>query len=426
MTLGSIDLNPLQVASRLGTRPGFFWLDGDARFGTRGRWSFLGCDPVEVRRGTEPWLDAFEGLDAAHGQDRSDQPFAPRWVGFVAFDAEPRAGDDRKRRTLPGPEVPTVWLGRYGAVVAYDHLNHSCHVVGDGEGDVRALMDALGGGEVASMGFEVSGLHATTDAAHGAAIERAQAYMATGDIYQVNLSRMWQGTFAGSPLGLYLRMREAGPVPVGAYLNAGDVALLCRSMETFLDWNVDSGRLASRPIKGTRPLGVAHTAQENESALPADAKEHAEHVMIVDLMRNDLGRVARSGSVEVTGLLEVEHYAGLSHLVSTVQCRTRDGVTVTDIVGAAFPPGSVTGTPKVRALDVILELEGHRRGVFTGCIGFISRGGGMKWAVAIRTAQVQDRHIYYHAGGGIVTASRFKDEVRETGLKAEVFLRSLR
>jgi anthranilate/para-aminobenzoate synthase component I len=255
---------------------------------------------------------------------------------------------------------------------------------------------------------------------HGRAIEAALEHIARGDIYQVNLARRWMAGWEGDPLALFLAMREASPVPLGFYVGAGDHAVLALTMETFLDWEGLGGRLATRPIKGTIARGADAIADAR--ALRADPKEHAEHAMIVDLMRNDLGRVAATVSVKVERLMEVEPYAGLSHLVSTVACTTREGVTLDDVLAATFPPGSVTGAPKVRAMEIIDALEPHPRRVYCGAVGMIDRAGGARFAVAIRTAQVRAGTVTYHAGGGLVAASVVEREIAETELKARVFL----
>jgi anthranilate/para-aminobenzoate synthase component I len=191
-------------------------------------------------------------------------------------------------------------------------------------------------------------------------------------------------------------------------------------MERFVQWDAGSRRLVTRPIKGT--IRREPTDDGASERLLADPKEQAEHSMIVDLMRNDLGRVAETGTVRVDAPLVVEPFTGLYHLVSTVSCKTRPEVTLEQILDATFPPGSVTGAPKIRALEIIEELEQHARGIYCGALGFIDREGGLSLAVAIRTATVRGEEVQYWAGGGIVEASDPDREVEETELKARVFL----
>ena len=215
-------------------------------------------------------------------------------------------------------------------------------------------------------------------------------------------------------------MRVASRVPLGMFLDAGDHSVLACTMERFIHWDAQTKKLVTRPIKGT--IRREPTDDGASERLRADPKEQAEHSMIVDLMRNDLGRVAQIGTVHVEAPLVVEPFTGLYHLVSTVSCTTGPEVTLDQILEATFPPGSVTGAPKIRALEIIEELEQQPRGVYCGALGFIDHGGGLSLAVAIRTATVRDGKVDYWAGGGIVEASDPDREVAETELKARVFL----
>jgi para-aminobenzoate synthetase component 1 len=214
-------------------------------------------------------------------------------------------------------------------------------------------------------------------------------------------------------------------VPFGGYFADGAHAVLACSMERFLRWDAASGDLVTRPIKGTTQRVGGDDARE-QGALRDDPKERAEHTMIIDLMRNDLGRVAQVGTVQVRDRMGVEPYAGLHHLVSTVRCRTAAGTTRRDILDATFPPGSVTGTPKVRAMEIIDALEPCARDVYTGAVGFVDRAGGLSLAVAIRTAVVARGEVRYWAGGGIVEASDPSRELAETEWKARAFLDAVR
>jgi len=254
---------------------------------------------------------------------------------------------------------------------------------------------------------------------HRSAIVQALDYIARGDVYEVNLARRWTAKFEGSAFALWQAMRDASRVPLGMFLDAGERAVLACTMERFVRWHAESRTLVTRPIKGT----IRREAGDDDAPerLRTDPKERAEHSMIVDLMRNDLGRVAETGSVSVDAPLAVEPFTGLYHPVSTVSCVTRPEVTLPSILQATFPPGSVTGAPKIRALEIIEELEQHPRGVYCGAVGFVDHDGGLSLAVAIRTATVQAGEVHYWAGGGIVEASDPDREVAETNLKARVF-----
>ncbi|MDW8362269.1 MAG: anthranilate synthase component I family protein [Myxococcales bacterium] len=416
-----------RVALALRGRPGLAWLDGDGR-SEAGRWSFLACDPVErieVRFG-EPWLDALGrlGVDGAHAEPSSVAAIAPRWIGWIAYDAawsHDAPGPRRLRRERARPVVR--WL-RYDAVVALDGSCGRAWVVGDDEAAAARLHHAIERpGEPPRA--RANALHVTPASEHRSAVAAAREAIARGDVYQVNLARCWRASFEGEALAVFLTMRRASPVPLGFFLDAGPPVVLGRSMECFLRWEGPGRRLETRPIKGTvaraGPLDDARIAEQ----LRADPKERAEHVMIVDMARNDLGRVAETGTVRVERPLEVEPYARLSHMVSTVACVTRREVRAADVMAATFPPASVTGAPKRAAIQHIEALEPVARGVYCGALGMVTRAGVLHLAVAIRTAQCFGDELVYHAGGGIVFDSDPDREIAETELKARVFLDAL-
>jgi para-aminobenzoate synthetase component 1 len=253
-----------------------------------------------------------------------------------------------------------------------------------------------------------------------AAVEKVRDYIARGDVYQVNLSQMFRGRFDGDPWLLWQALFRRNPAPFYAYVEAGDHQVASTSMERFLA--LRDGVLEARPIKGTRPRG--RTAAEDEALaaeLRASPKDDAELSMIVDLLRNDLGRVCATGSVAVREHKRLESYANVHHLVSVVQGRLRPGATVGDILRAAFPCGSITGCPKIRAMEVIDELEPHRRHVYTGSIGYLGWHGTLDLNVAIRTAEVHRGRCSFAVGGGIVYDSHPADEFEETLDKGRTF-----
>jgi para-aminobenzoate synthetase component 1 len=302
-----------------------------------------------------------------------------------------------------------------------DHEDGTSWLVGDDEEACRAFEERLSRATAGEPSAPHVGEICVDDAdEHRRAILQALELIAQGQIYEVNLARRWSASFEGDALALWQAMRVASRVPLGMFLDGGDHSVLACTMERFIHWDAGSRRLVTRPIKGTirrEPLDDGASAR-----LRADPKEQAEHSMIVDLMRNDIGRVAEVGSVRVDAPLVVEPFTGLYHLVSTVSCSTRSGVGLREVLEATFPPGSVTGAPKIRALEIIESLEQHPREVYCGALGFIDHEGGLSLAVAIRTALVRDGAVHYWAGGGIVEASDPHREVAETELKARVFL----
>jgi anthranilate/para-aminobenzoate synthase component I len=348
----------------------------------------------------------------------------PAWVGFVAYDAAlPSLLKGGLRLARPAGRPVARWA-RYRAVFAFDHAEGRAFYCGDDAEACAELRARVHAGRPKPPEARASAPVGEDPAQHLRAIDAALDHIGRGDVYQVNLARRFSARYEGSSLALFLAMREASPVPFGFFAETDRLAVLGRSMERFLRWEGPGGRLESRPIKGTAPRPPSDRGAV-EQALRADAKERAEHAMIVDLMRNDLGRVAVTGSVEVAGLFEVEPYARLSHLVSTVRCRTRPEVTLADVLEATFPPGSVTGAPKVRAVQLIEALERSARGVYCGAYGHVDRTGGLHLAVAIRTATIASGVAEYHAGGGLVEASVPRKELAETELKARAFLDAL-
>jgi para-aminobenzoate synthetase component 1 len=272
---------------------------------------------------------------------------------------------------------------------------------------------------------EGPGVFGVDRAAYQAKVRRVLDYIAAGDCYQVNLAHRLEASLENaSAAALFQRLRAASPAPYAAYLDCGDHQVLSSSPELFL--RVAAGRVVTRPIKGTRPRGgtpsedAAHAAE-----LLGSAKDRAELVMIVDLERNDLGRVCEYGSVRVARLCELESFAQVHHLVATVEGRLRPGVTPLQALRAAFPGGSITGAPKIRAMEIIEELEPVRRGVYTGAIGWVDGAGNGEWNIAIRTIVVKDGRAYFHVGGGIVADSDPAAEYAETLAKAQGMLAAL-
>ncbi len=251
-------------------------------------------------------------------------------------------------------------------------------------------------------------------------------YIADGDVYQVNLAQPFQARFEGALSALFLRARQVSPAPLTAFLRTDDYAIVSLSPERFLHLCPVTRRVHTRPIKGTRPRG----SNEQEDRRLADdlrnsAKDRAEHIMIVDLERNDLGRVAQTGTVQVAELMALEGYAQVFHLTSTVEAVLRPEVDLAQILRATFPGGSITGAPKIRAMQIIEEVEPVAREVYTGAIGYIGFHGGLDLNVAIRTAVVRNGVITFHAGGGIVADSDADAEYEETLAKAQGWFESI-
>ncbi|MGH8143527.1 MAG: chorismate-binding protein, partial [Steroidobacteraceae bacterium] len=263
-----------------------------------------------------------------------------------------------------------------------------------------------------------------------ARVQAALEHIRAGDIYQANLSRPWRAQFAGAiepgtAAALYEALRTANPAPFAALAQYRGWSLLCSSPERLV--RVADGRVDTRPIAGTRPRSRTVGADERElAALIAHPKERAEHIMLVDLERNDLGRICQPGSVQADPLMVTETYAHVHHIVSNVSGRLRDGLTPVDVLRAVFPGGTITGCPKFRCMQIIAELEGEARAAYTGAIGFVNHDGSMDMNILIRSLTLSGRRLEFRAGGGIVADSDWERELTETRAKARGLLAALR
>ncbi len=258
-------------------------------------------------------------------------------------------------------------------------------------------------------------------AAYQEAFQRIQNYLHEGDCYQVNLTQRFSVDVSGSSWGIYQAMRNTNPAPFSAYLNIPGGEVISFSPERFLQ--VQTGQVETRPIKGTRPRGK--TVAEDEQlrySLINSAKDRAENLMIVDLLRNDISKSCKTGSVHVPSLFALESYANVHHLVSTITAELKADRNAIDLLKDAFPGGSITGAPKIRAMEIIEELEPVARSLYCGSIGYIDYHGNMDTSIAIRSSYRHHHKLYYHAGGGIITDSNAEDEYKELHHKASFFL----
>jgi para-aminobenzoate synthetase component 1 len=424
-------LEPGEALRRLlrGERP--FLLDGGVDADGLGRFSFGGCDPDDglVWRAGDAG-DPLALLAAAQARWSSgpvdDKPW-PLAVGYLGYDlGRAIVGGARRFAALDDVGLPAIDFARYPAVWRLDGETGRAEVLARDGGAAERLLARLGRTppplappRVGAARWELA------PATYRARVERVLEYLRAGDAYQVNLShRLRAPVEEAAAAALYLRLRAAAPAPLGAFLHTGAGALLGNSPELFLD--VRPGAVETRPIKGTRRRGP--TAEEDArlaDALAASAKDMAEHLMIVDLERNDLGRVAEIGSVRVEGYARRVTLPTLHHLVSTVRARPRPDVDLAAILAATFPGGSITGAPKLRAMQIIDELEGVQRGPYCGALGWLGAGVHAGLSLAIRTAVVRDGELLLSVGGGIVADSRPDDELDETHVKAAAFLRAL-
>jgi len=423
--------DPLDTCARFTELPHLVFLDSSAR-GALGRYSFLTADPVaRVGADGDP-LVAARGLLAPHHRPplAGLPPFQGGIAGYVAY--EWGAGLEGVRRpSSDGPSVPDAGLGLYDWVIAWDHAAGRSWIIAWSHERLAWAQDLLTRENPATVVDRPAPSSTVPESnftrpEYETAVARIRAYIAAGDVYQVNLAQRFRTSFAGAPLDLYTRVRGRSPAPFGAYLALGRLTIASISPERFLRLDGATGTVEARPIKGTRPRGATPVEDATlAAALAASEKDRAENVMIVDLLRNDLGKVCQPGSILVPELYALESHATVHHLVSTVTGVLAEGADAFDLMRAAFPGGSITGAPKIRAMQIIAELERAPRGVYCGAIGYISATGAMDLNIPIRTVVLQRGVATFHAGAGIVWDSDPASEYDETVAKARALIEGL-
>ena len=456
--------DPLELAARVASLPDPSLLEGGPGFGEAGRRSILAARPRLVFEATgSDWSLTGEGGTSEFGRGdpldrlarllseshltRPDEipnlgsdpcPFRGGLIGFFGYDLAPWI-ERLPRRSPRSTRLPDLRFALHDTAVVVDHRTGIAELrLYDllGEGD-RALVARRNGwlDDLKQDPFTHSDEPGTVLRVFPAipaeeyrlAVSRALEYIAAGDIFQVNLSQRFSAeSFEGpiDPVAIRARARSLSPAPYSSFLRWDNQAILGVSPELFYETR---GRtITTRPIKGTRPRGSTPTEDARLAAeLAASPKDRAELTMIVDLERNDLGRVCDYGSVRVVDPGSVESYAQVHHRVATVSGRLRADVGPIDVVRAMFPGGSITGAPKIRAMEIIDELEPDRRGVYTGAVGYFGRDGVASFNIAIRTIVVEGNRAEYRVGGGIVADSDPEAEYRETLDKGRGLLRAL-
>jgi anthranilate synthase component 1 len=461
---------PISAALKFADEENVFLLESAEAAERFGRYSFLGFDPkrtLSYRDGLYTVVDAdgvrevpakdpFRGLAEIVGQKSvAPLPNLPAFVGgavgYFSYDAV-RYVEKLPAELTPPDElrVPEAFFAVTETLIVFDHLRHKVLVISplnaanlrdvEGEGfaaayrraadDVRRVAERLAAPNVRralpgrdGAGFEISSNF--TRAAYEEAVEKAKEYIRAGDAFQIVPSQRFFAEIGDlDPFLLYRGLRTVNPSPYMTYLKLGDLTLVGASPEPLV--RVEGRRVMTRPIAGTRRRGA--TPEEDTllaEELLADAKERAEHVMLVDLGRNDLGRVAEIGTVQLESFMEVERYSHVMHIVSTVEGLLREQYTALDALAAAFPAGTVSGAPKVRAMEIIDELEPTRRGPYAGATGYYGIDGRLDTCITLRTALLKGSHAYFQAGGGVVADSVPSLEYEETRNKAGAIVRAL-
>jgi len=385
------------------------------------------------------FLAAFDAAfqDETIARDAGDMqslPFRGGWFVYLGYELageiEPSLSLPAAKADAPAAALPVACAVRVPAAVLRDRIDGALTLIAEtGQAHLLDIMaaDIAALAAAAPLPIALDGPLIEDDAArHLDAVAKVRDYIFAGDIFQANLSRAWRGRLrpGASHADLYDSLRARNPAPFAALATFGETAIVSSSPERLL--RVRGRTIDTRPIAGTRPRGAGAAADAALSAeLIANPKERAEHIMLVDLERNDLSRVCEPGSVVVDEMMAVESYAHVHHIVSNVTGRLRPGVTPGQAIAALFPGGTITGCPKVRCMEILAELEGEARGPYTGALGYVNRDGDMDFNILIRTMLRAGDAIEFRAGGGIVADSIPSRELAETRAKARGLLRAL-
>lgn len=450
--------DPWHLYRRIYNYPYSFILDSPAGSMEKARYSFLGCDPclimkakgrrIEVIQGGE--RDAFIGnpfktlnaLLKRYNMPKSESfhlPLQGGAVGYLGYDLKDFL-EKLPNNVTDDLKLPDLVWGFYDVILIVDNRLREGYIVSTGlpENDekkrsVRAEerlemfkkiisteeVIERSMPEVQTVSDEMIKSNFTRQRYIGA-VKRALQYIAEGDIYQINLSQRFSTPLVHHPLDIYEKLRSINPAPMGGFFNFDDLHILSNSPERFM--RINDGVVETCPIKGTMERGKNLDEDRRMiQKLKDSPKENAEHLMIVDLERNDLGKVCKFGSVKVKELGTIKTYSTLHHMVSRIEGQIKEDLDTVEIIEALFPGGSITGAPKVRAMEIIDELEPTVRGIYTGAIGYIDFEGNADFNIPIRTAVVHDGFIHYQSGGGIVADSDPEKEYDETLLKAKAF-----
>ncbi len=379
-----------------------------------------GVNRIDYRdgRSAASETDPFEELHALqqtllpHLAPIAPWPFVGGALGYFSYDL------GRQIETLPelairDIDIPDMAVGIYDWAIVADHKEQKLVLI-QPEGENRmAWLESHHQPETPRFSLLGEWQANMTPKSYEAKFDQVQAYLKSGDCYQINLAQRFEAPYHGSEWEAYQKLAETNGAPFSGFIRLKDASILSVSPERFLQ--LHGREIETKPIKGTRPRSAdAEVDAENIRCLQTAEKDRAENLMIVDLLRNDIGRVASPGSVNVPKLFDIETFPAVHHMVSTVTGTLADGKHGEDLLRACFPGGSITGAPKVRAMEIIEELEPHRRSVYCGSIGYISRCGTMDTSITIRTLVCHKQRIYAWAGGGVVADSNAASEYQET------------
>ncbi|TCT13968.1 aminodeoxychorismate synthase subunit I [Natranaerovirga pectinivora] len=430
-----------------------FILDSSMNHNRLGEYSFIGFDPyllfeskgneVRIKKDgmeeiitEDPFHKLKEILKIYQMDYKADLPFVGGLVGYLSYDLC-HFIEKFPRTAVDDVNIPDCHFGLYDGVIVIDHINEKTYITslgikGEEKNIVAEIEKAIEESENRSIQKSVK--KKNKDIVLKSNIEKRdylrkvqkiKEYIKAGDIYQANMTQRFECELEESPYELYKRLRAINPSPFGGFIDFGQGQILSSSPERFI--KIKDRNIETRPIKGTRPRGK--TPEEdilNREELINSEKDKAELLMIVDLERNDIGKIAKTGSVKVTELFHLEEYATVYHLVSTVVGEIKEDYDVIDCIKATFPGGSITGAPKIRAMEIIDELEPTQRNIYTGSIGYIGLNGDVDLNIVIRTILCKDHKAYFQVGGGIVWDSDPESEYEETLHKGRALVRALK
>jgi len=425
--------DPVHWFARLGRRTGIVFLDSAAEGDPRSTASYIGIEAsAECRLARSTMAEAVAAIRSLHrpGGNAGPLPFTDGLIGLLSHDLGPSAMGVESRHGFD-QELPALIVRRYDLLLGFDHAARRCWILARDRADATAdeRIDRLLAGvpprPSSASPIQPAWVEETAPAAHAAMIARTLDYIAAGDIYQANISTRF---VAPRPEGLdtisaYLDLRRRSPAPFAAYLDLGEgCALLSASPERFVLCEA-TGRIETRPIKGTAPRAAdPDEDRRNGETLARSPKDRAENLMICDLLRNDLSLVAEEGSVTVSQLAALEGFASVWHLVSAVHARLRAGQDAIDLIAATFPGGSITGAPKRRAVEIIDEIEASPRGPFFGVVFALGSDGALDSSIVIRSIATTPTRMVARAGGGIVADSDAAAEYAELRTKVDPIL----
>ncbi len=405
-------LEPALYAARLLDQQNLLLFESVMRHEHLGRWSFLACNPSETLRD-----EAVETIRREIAKNTVDPipglpPFQGGYAGFISYDA---GWQFQRAKYVPQfrPLCPEMVFHHYDTVISFDHLQERAYIVGPDHSQLERLLKR----KPASSGSHIieDWQSNFTRPNYEVAVQRTVDYILAGDIFQANITQCFSANIPCdfSAFAFYQNLRAKNPAPFSAYCDFDGLQIASSSPERLI--KMDGLHLQARPIKGTRKRS-ADTARDAAliAELQTSRKDRAENVMIVDLLRNDLSRIAKPGTVKVPMLCGLESYANVHHLVSVVEAQARDNVTAIDVLPAIFPGGSITGAPKIRAMEIIAELEKQARGLYCGSLGYLGFNGTADFNIAIRTALFVNGKAYVQGGGGITARSNPPLEYEES------------